>query len=486
MNFPSVYPVACHTDHIGQGSTFVAIQGTKSNGIDFIPLALQKGATTIVIAEGADVPSSTLELLEQKNAQMLCVENTRKALAELSAKALGDPAKKLSIIGITGTKGKTTTAFMLEHILYNAGYKTALLSSVYNKIDQTVFSTQLTTNQPDYLHVFFEQCVQAGVEFVVMEVAAQAFTLDRVSGILFDGVIFTNFDQEHAEFYSTIEDYFAAKKQIFSQLHVNAPVIFNGDDTWCSKIAREQNYFTFGLKRNADIIGRILKNDPTGLKLELATTDEQCTVELPSIVGEFNAYNIVAAAGMAAALGVCLCNSKRALETFSGVPGRMQKHIVTNDIHYVIDYAHNPSSFVAVLSTLKLSYDYVIVVFGCGGERDKVKRPIMGGIAAHYADCVVLTTDNPRSEEQQTIVEEILVGVPAEYEHKIVIELDRKRAIEKSFDLAKKNTVIAVLGKGPDEYQLIKDEKIYFSEKMIIEQLKNPIAVTNNIYEISK
>lgn len=469
MNFPTIYPVACHTDHIGQGSTFVAIQGTKHNGIDFIPLAIQKGAASVVIADDVQLPETTSQLISDTGVQIQRVSNTRKALAELSAQALGNPADKLSIIGITGTKGKTTTAFMLEHILYEAGYKTALLSTVHNKIDQTILPTALTTNQPDYLHMFFEQCVQAGVEYVVMEVAAQALSLNRVDGIQFDGVIFTNFDLEHAEFYANIDDYFSAKCQIFSQLKPNAPVFINGDDAWCKKI-KQHTYFTFGITASANIVGRVKNNDACGLKLHIATEDEACDLKLPQIIGHFNAYNILAAAGMAAALGLCLCNTKRALTTFPGVPGRMQKHVVTEDVHYFIDYAHNPSSFIAVLSTLKLLYKHLIVVFGCGGERDAIKRPLMGKIAAEYADKVILTTDNPRGEDPEKIIQEIMVGI--ENNVNVHIELDREQAIHSAFNFAGKNTAIALLGKGPDEYQLTQSVKMPFSEKKIIEQLQ--------------
>lgn len=471
MNFPTIFPVACHTDHIGSGSTFVAIQGNTYNGIDFIPLAIQKGATAVVVLHDAQLSVSTQQLITDAGVALKRVEHPRKVLAQLSAKALNYPAQKLSIIGITGTKGKTTTAFILEHILQSAGLKTALLSTVHNKIDQTVLPTDLTTNHPDYLHVFFDQCVKADVEYVVMEVTAQALSLDRVFGIEFDGVIFTNFDLEHSEFYPTIEDYFSAKCQIFSQVREGAPVFLNIDDEWCQKILKKQNYFTFGIQKSANIIARIKKSDSSGLHLHLATEDEACDVACPQLLGHFNAYNSVAAAGMAAARGVCLCNSKRALESFSGVPGRLQKYEVTHDIHYFIDYAHNPSSFVAVLSTLKLLYKHLIVVFGCGGERDKAKRPLMGKFASDYADGILITTDNPRSEDPRRIIDDIVSGIPQDYQSKVIIELNREQAIQKAYTLAQKNTAIALLGKGPDEYQLINTVKFPFSEKAIIQQL---------------
>jgi len=238
VNLPTIYPVACHTDHVGPGSIFVAIQGFKQDGVRYIQQALEKGATEIVVQDDAELSDLPLGVHAHK------VSDTRKALAELSAQAAGYPAKKLKIIGVTGTKGKTTTVYLIEQVLKTAGYKTARLSTVNNAILDRENKAQLTTPQPDYLHQFFKRCVQEDVEYVVMEVAAQALSLHRVHGLQFDGVIFTNFSQEHGEFYDSMEDYFAAKCTIFEQINPGSPVLVNADDAWCRKINHYVSWFS--------------------------------------------------------------------------------------------------------------------------------------------------------------------------------------------------------------------------------------------------
>lgn len=465
---PYIYPVTCHTDHVGLGSTFVAIQGMKEDGINYIPLALKKGASRIVVEESASLHDDVLKIIEQHNAELIRVSNTRKALAQLSAETLGFPTKQLKIIGVTGTKGKTSTCFLLQHILQSAGYKTALLSTVYNKIDTTIFKTDLTTQHPDYLHVFFDQCVQSNVEFVVMEVAAQALSLDRINSIEFDGIIFTNFDLEHSEFYATMDDYFAAKCKIFEHAKSEAPICLNADDAWCKKIS-VKNASLFSLKDQQSHYFAIIKNNNcTGLQLTLDINDYVC----PKLFGEFNAYNILAASSLLKCLGVSSDALQEGLLSFFGIPGRMQMHQLPNGARAFIDNAHNPSSYKALLQTLKGLTSDLIVVFGCGGQRDKIKRPLMGKIAAQYCDTIILTSDNPRTENPADIVEDIFSGIEVQNHIKVIKELDRQQAIKKAYELSKSNSIIAILGKGHDEYQLINDIKYHFSEREILQSLR--------------
>ena len=246
ITLPTLWPVSCHTNTIGKNSTFVAIKGQKQDGINFIPLALQKGATTIVAEHTADIPAEILKEIELAQAHLEFVPDARRALAFRAAKAWNYPAKKLKIIAITGTKGKTTTAWLLHHILDSAGNKAALLSSVKNKIGQQEFATELTTQHPDYLHAFFHACVNADMEYVVMEVAAQALSLHRTAGLEFDGIIFTNFAQAHGEFYNSVEEYYAAKVAIFKQVKAGVPMVINADDAKGAELLKEFNGTGFG------------------------------------------------------------------------------------------------------------------------------------------------------------------------------------------------------------------------------------------------
>jgi len=469
LTMPKFFPVSCHTKTVGLGSTFVAIKGDKEDGVAYISAALKQGAKKIIVHQDAKLSKEIISEVKSVGATIEKVQNTRKALAQLSAQANDNPSKKLKIVGVTGTKGKTSTVFMLEHLLRSAGYKTALLSTVHNKIFDTVFETELTTAHPDYLHAFFALCVKQGVEYVVMEVAAQALSLHRIEGITFDGAIFTNFGQEHAEFYETQENYFAAKCKIFDHLKTGAPVFVNADDERGKEILNlYPEFFSFSLtQENVTLSARpieLIENLSCSICFEKKCILFSC----PHLFGAFNAYNMLGAVSLAHVLGVPLEMSAHAMNSFSKIPGRLERYVLPNGSFCFIDHAHNPSSFEAVLSTLRKMTDQLIVVFGAGGERDGTKRPQMGKISAHYADHIILTSDNPRSENPVDIAADICVGVETEHRGKILCELDREKAIQAAYRLAKKNGIIALLGKGRDEYQIFGTKKRFFSEREIL------------------
>ncbi len=469
---PTVFPVACHTDNIGQGSTFVAVKGQREDGIIHIPRALELGATTIVIEHDAQLSQEITELIKKSGAIVQRVENSRAALAQLSAQAYGFPAQKLKIIGVTGTKGKSSTVFMLEHILKKAGYQTALMSTVRNSIKGTVFKASLTTPQPDYVHAFLNQCVQEGVEYVAMEVAAQAMSLHRVDGIFFETVLFTNFDREHGEFYNTMEDYFVAKALLFDHVKPGGSRLINIDDAWGKKLfAQYPQSLTFGIQEK-DLVYRARPVDIIShLTSEIIHNGKTYVVTCPSLFGAFNVYNVLAAVSLAHEIGIPLAQAVASLADFPGTPGRLERYILPNGAYGVIDYAHNPSSFTAILSSLRAITPHLIVVFGAGGNRDVTKRPIMGGIVAQFADLIVVTSDNPRTEQAQMIADQICAGIPDDARAKIICELDRELAIKKAYALSHAGSMIAILGKGPDEYQIIGTTKYPFSEKQILKSL---------------
>jgi UDP-N-acetylmuramoyl-L-alanyl-D-glutamate--2,6-diaminopimelate ligase len=464
MYLPTQFPVACHTDNIGPGSTFVAVKGMQKDGVDFIPAALRNGAGKIVIEQETVLNTALLRLLEQHNACLVRVSNTRRALAELSAAALNFPAKKLKLIGITGTKGKTTTTYILEHILRNAGFKTARISTVKNSICGIELHTNLTTPHPDYLHIFFDACVKKNVEFVVMEVAAQAISLERVHGLEFDGLVFTNFSQEHGEFYPTIEHYFASKMKLFDQIKISAPILINGDDVSLCAINKKKT--TFGFANDVAIAAQLIEAQKA-----ITITIDGTLLSCSNLCGNFNAYNLLAAGAMANQVGVDWNAIANAIASFSYVPGRFEGYKLPNGARCFIDYAHNPSSFEALFSTVRSMTNHLIVVFGAGGDRDKTKRPVMGNIAAQWADVIILTADNPRSEDPQDIINQIIAGIEQSQQKKVMCELDRKKAIELAYQHTKPSSIILLLGKGPDEYQLIGGQKFYFSEREIIQSL---------------
>lgn len=470
---PCLWPVTCHTDYVGKNSTFVAIKGNTFDGITYVPLALQKGARTIIAEHTADVSQEILDAIKAADANLKFVANARRALAIESAQAWGNPADKLKIIAITGTKGKTTTSWLLYHLLHNAGYKTALLSTVSNKIGNESFETQLTTQQPDYLHAFFHTCVKEKVDYVVMEVAAQALTLNRVDGLSFDGVIFTNFAQAHGEFYATEAEYADAKKGIVALAKPGAPLVINADDVVGSELLHKyMNAISFGIeKEHTRISGTIHSLSAQGITGVINAAGQAVNFDCMALIGNFNFYNILAAYSMASRLGLSHEHIAAGLSTFVGVPGRLEKISLDNGAFCFIDYAHNPLSFKSVLPLLRSMTDHLIVVAGAGGDRDKAMRPVMAQLMAEHADRVFLTTDNPRSENPADIIAAMYSGITPDKKQIVECEIDREVAIKKAYNVSRTNSIIALLGKGPDEYQIYGTVKQPFSERKIIQSL---------------
>ncbi len=460
IELPEVWPITCHTDYVGPNSTFVAIKGMQYDGIDYIERAIKKGASTVVIAQHAQLSVELQELLGERNVTVTRVKNTRKALAHLSAQAYNYPAQNLTIVGITGTKGKTTTTHLVHHVLRHVGIKAALISTVENRINDTLFMAPLTTPQPDYLHMFMHICVKQGITHLIMEAAAQALSLHRLSGILFDIGIFTNFAHEHLEFYGNLDEYFKAKCQLLGQLKPNAPLIVNADDGQCSKLIGQYP---------PTVPFRLKQLEASVFVPEISFVYHKQAVRVPHLMGTFNAYNVLAALHALEYLDISLDHCALALKSFAGIKGRLQRHELPNGAVCYIDYAHTPDSYEQVLSLLRNLTHKLIVVFGCGGGKDTLKRPIMGSIASCYADHIVLTSDNPRRENPQTIVHDIVSGI--DMQQKVCIELDRARAIRDAYALSDKGTIIALLGKGPDEFQCIGNKRYFFSDIQTVNSL---------------
>lgn len=468
MLFSTKFPVTAHTDHVGQGSTFVAISGTETDGALYIEKALALGATTIVVDQELD------EVLMQKiaahQATLVEVFDARAALAELSAEALGNPAAALKIIGVTGTKGKTTTTFLIEHLLSKAGYKTALLGGLKNKILDEEETSTLTTPSADYIAMFLAACVQKNVEYVVMEVSSHAISQHRVDVLDFDAICFTNLGTDHLDYHRTQEDYFEAKAHLLSFIKPGGLIVLNGDDSWCSKAMERAR--DMGTKHILAMIGQkqrqgitelfeITQNNTTGLSLMLS---DKRTLVSSHLFGEFNAYNIMMAIVVVRQMGVAFDIIKAALNDFLPVPGRLNAYTLKNGAQAFVDFAHNPSSMESVLRSLRALTPHLIVVFGCGGNRDRTKRPVMGGLAARHADLVIVTDDNPRFEDRHAIIQEILEGISDAERSKVLCEPDRRLAIALAAQRSRSDSIIALLGKGHEPYYLINGERHHFDD----------------------
>ncbi|MBP6892114.1 UDP-N-acetylmuramoyl-L-alanyl-D-glutamate--2,6-diaminopimelate ligase [Candidatus Babeliales bacterium] len=468
INLPSIYPVTGHTDFVGQGTTFVAISGTKLNGLDFVPLALQKGAKKIVVQGDMQVSPELKLLILNHQAELIYVQDSRKALSELSAQALDYPAKKLKIVAVTGTKGKTSTSYMAYHMLHSMGKKVALISTVEKRIGVDLVNVSLTTPLPDQIQVFLNVCVQREIEYVVMEVSAQALTLQRIEGIEFVAGVFTNFSHEHLEFYKDLPEYFTAKKFLISKIKDPKNMFINIDDANVAMLTKEfPDCSSFSLQDKSATIHGCVHQKSDGSFVHVKIEEQLYEIFLP-LLGMFNVYNLLGVLGMFHALNIDLHDAKWSLKDLLHVPGRMEQYHLKNGSRCFIDYAHNPSSFEAVLSTLRSMTPHLIVVFGSAGNRDKQKRPIMGSIAQKYCDIVILTSDNPRDENPIEIAKDVEVGFSKTIPFEFYKELNRVKAIELGYELTKPGSIVAILGKGRDEYQIVGGLTFPFKERSII------------------
>ena len=476
---PSTWQVTCHTDYIAKGSTFIAIKGQNTDGLEYILQALQKGASKIVVDHSA-LTTDLQQLANSFGAQLVAVDNTRQALSILSAQAWGYPTKKLKIIGVTGTKGKTTSVYALRHVLAQAGKKVAMISGVENMIGDQKFPANLTTPHPDYLQMFLAQCVLAKIEYVVMEISAQALSLHRVDDLELSGAIFTNLELEHSEFYPSIEQYFVAKCQIFKLLKPHACVVLNDDNSWVQMIGANQDKFfnpdfkltiaRFGTKNKQSKISNyyhlnLINTDlVSGLNFELSDLNHMpiMTGVSHQVFGSYNAYNLAGVMLCTKLLGLNVNKIEQAITNFMPAPGRLEIYKLPNGARGVVDYAHTPSSFSSVLNLLRSQTNHLIIVFGAGGGRDPIKRPVMGQIATQLCDLVILTNDNPRQEDPEQIIKQIIGG---QSQDKILVEQDRGLAIKLAYRNSTPTSIIVLLGKGPDEYQMVGDQKYFFSDR---------------------
>ncbi|MBD3231713.1 UDP-N-acetylmuramoyl-L-alanyl-D-glutamate--2,6-diaminopimelate ligase [Candidatus Dependentiae bacterium] len=447
---PSIFPVTSHTKFVGSGTTFVAIKGFVQNGMKYIPQAIDMGANKIVFSNEIEFKKilKKLELNKYKldKIKFIKVKNARKALAKLAAKKLNYPESKLKIIGVTGTKGKSTTVYLVEHILKTNGYKTALISSIKNKILDEEEIAINTTPESDYIQMFLSRCVKKNVDYVVMEVSSHAIALHRILGINFCFLGFTNLATEHMDFHTNMENYFYTKMKIFDQIKKGGRIIINVENYWGSKA-----------------LG-ILKKNKKKINNQLITFDKSslCKINTNSLIGQFNRYNITMSFLICKNIGISENDIKEAIKSFSGVPGRLQLHILKNKTKAFVDFAHNPSSMEAVLSELKKLTNNLIVVFGCGGNRDKTKRSIMGKIAEKYSNQIIITDDNPRLEKSKDIANDILKDI--QQTENVYCEFDRKKAIKKAVEISTTNSIIAILGKGHENYYLIGKKKLHHND----------------------
>lgn len=440
------------------GTVFVCVKGNNFDGHSAAADAVQKGAVLVVCEHDTGVKNQII------------VENTRRTLSLMCAVFFGNPASKLKLIGITGTNGKTTTSFLIKNALEKMGHKTGLLGTVKNMAGDREFPSTLTTPESFELHELFAEMVKEKCEYCVMEVSSQALSQERVAGLHFDVGVFTNLTQDHLDYHGTFENYAEAKSRLFAASSV---CVLNMDDEYAMSMMRssEGRPVTFSINRDeSDYTAKYIRYKNDGIEYELVTMGyvERVKVNIP---GEFTVYNSMAAAVTLIELGFDFSQVLYALSLSDGVKGRIEVVPTNTDYTVIIDYAHSPDGLQNIISSLrKIAEGRIITVFGCGGDRDKTKRPIMGEIAAQLSDVVVVTSDNPRSEDPEKIIEDILVGIKGSKVKKIV-KTDRTAAIAAAMKEAAPSDIVLLAGKGHETYQILNTGKIHYDEREIVKGL---------------
>ena len=450
-----ILDITYNSKKVKKGSLFVCLCGENSDGHDFAKDAERNGAAAILCEKQVQV-----------NIPQIIVSSTRKALSKVFSCFYDNPQNKLKIIGLTGTNGKTTTSFLIKSILEESGKKVGLIGTQGAFIGKQFFQTGLTTPDPQLLFKLLKQMVDFGVEYVVMEVSAHALALDKTEGIVFEVGVLTNLTQDHLDFFKTMENYKRAKFKLFEGNKIKSAVL-NFDDEFGRKLAETITvpFLSYSLNNPSDVFAAKIGNKNGKNKFIVNILDNVFDVE-SNLIGEFNIYNSLAAASVAAMLGCSTKQIKNGLERLLGVEGRLNRFNLSNGVVAFIDFAHTPDGIEKALNAIReLKFKQIITVFGCSGNRDKDKRHKMGQIAEKLSDYVVLTTDNPRFENPELILDDIEIGMEKTAHTRFV---SREQAIEFALTLAKKGDCVAILGKGAETYQDINGVNVPYSDFEVV------------------
>jgi UDP-N-acetylmuramoyl-L-alanyl-D-glutamate--2,6-diaminopimelate ligase len=440
---------------VAAGDLFIAVRGTSSDGHDYIPMAVEKGAVAIVCEE---IPQNV-------KATFIQVKDSAEALALLASAWFGFPSSKMTLVGVTGTNGKTTTATLLYEMFRKFGHKVGLLSTVCNYVDGEAVEATHTTPDPLELNQLLARMVDAGCEYAFMEVSSHSVVQKRIVGLDFDGGIFSNITRDHIDYHKTFENYIAAKKAFFDGLSADAFALTNIDDK--NGLVMLQNTKaikkTYSTRTIADFKGKILEESFEGMLLEMNEKE----IAVP-FIGKFNVYNLLAVFGAAVLLGKDELEVLRVISTLHSVSGRFETLRAPKGYTVIVDYAHTPDALTNVINTINDIRDgagRLITVAGCGGNRDKGKRPMMAKEAVNGSEQVIITSDNPRKEDPQDIINDMLAGLDATDMKKVITIVDRRQAIKTACALAQPGDVILVAGKGHEDYQIIGDVKHHFDDR---------------------
>lgn len=440
------------------GSLFIAVSGTQVDGHEFISKVIEQGCKVIIAEKEVAVP---------KGVTLVVTDNTHKAAGIIANNFYDEPSNQLRLIGTTGTNGKTTTSTLLYHLFTRLGYKVGLLSTVVNKIGEEEIPSTHTTPNPIELNALLARMVNEGCAYCFMEVSSHAIHQHRITGLKFAGGVFTNITHDHLDYHGTFKNYLDVKKSFFDNLPKSAFALTNIDDKNGRFITQntQAKVVTYAMKTPADFKVKVIENHFSGLELNINGKEIWSR-----LVGDFNAYNLLAAYSVAEMLHEDETEVLRVLSSLESVEGRFQYFISLNGVVTIIDYAHTPDALENVLRTIsniRTRNETLFTVVGCGGDRDKSKRPEMAKIACELSDKVIFTSDNPRSEDPNQIIEEMNAGVPGQHFKKTLSITDRKQAIKTAISMAKKDDIILIAGKGHEKYQEINGVKHDFDDREI-------------------
>jgi UDP-N-acetylmuramoyl-L-alanyl-D-glutamate--2,6-diaminopimelate ligase len=470
--------IAYHSKRVEEAFLFAAIRGSEFDGHQFIGEAIERGAKALLLEEGQEVPDRT----------MIFVRNSRQALAKVASNFYGNPSSKVKLIGITGTNGKTTTTYLLESILKKAGYPVGIIGTIHYRYGQKVTAASNTTPESLDLQRILWEMVNEGISHVIMEVSSHGLDLDRVFGCQFDHVVFTNFTSDHLDYHKTLEHYFESKRKLFVDALMKSQksgrfAVTNSDDPRGEEIVREVDLpvIRYGMGASCDISADRVSSSFEGLSCRIKTPKGDLSIR-SKLMGGYNLHNIMAAVAVGIGMDLPLKSIQDGVEALEGVSGRFEKVENRKGIHVIVDYAHTHDALERVLLGIKsLQGDgKIITVFGCGGDRDRTKRPLMGEVAGKYSDLAILTSDNPRTEDPLAIMDEVERG----FESLLLKEWDpdemgrwrsrkgylrmpdRREAIRTAIRLAQPLDTVLVAGKGHEDYQIIGKKKFPFDDRV--------------------
>ncbi len=449
---------------VSKGCLFIAVKGVAADGHKFIEKAVESGAAAIIC--------EALPVNTKDGVTYIQVDNSAAAAGLIAHNFFGQPSGKLKLVGVTGTNGKTTIATLLYKLFTSLGYKCGLLSTVENKIGDRIIEATHTTPDAISLNALLKQMVDEGCSHAFMESSSHAIHQHRITGLHFAGGLFSNITHDHLDYHKTFDEYIRVKKTFFDNLSTDAFAISNADDKRGMVMLQNTHAkkYYYSLRTMADFKGKILENSLSGLMMTVNDIEVHFR-----LIGEFNAYNLLAVYGAAVCMGQDKQEVLRNLSVITGAEGRFDYSVSPKErVIAIVDYAHTPDALLNVLATIKKlrkGHEQIITVVGCGGDRDKTKRPVMAEVACEHSDKVILTSDNPRSEDPSEIIRDMEAGLGAAARRKYISIVDRKEAIKAAISLAKQEDIILVAGKGHEKYQEIKGVKNHFDDKEVVKEM---------------